>query len=152
MEDPWVWKLHSSRCYNIKSLYINLITMEDNSNSINNQILCLKAGLLKINSFVWQLVFNLVPTKENLVRRHILDQNTRHFSAGCGQLEDKDHLFVLWFLWPNLASGFRMARLLNDNPWEVIGSSCAFWWARWPFKMCTSGSLDVCGLGYLKRS
>ena len=83
VEDCWVWKLHLSRCYNVKS------------NSTDNQVLWLKTVMLKINSFVWNLLYKCVLTKENLVRRHILDHNTRHCSAWCGQLEGNDHLFVL---------------------------------------------------------
>lgn len=60
---------------------------------------------LKINIFVWRLLLNRVPTKDNLVRRQTLAQKDQYCSIGCGFVEDRDHLFVkrgfygrIWFL------------------------------------------------------
>jgi hypothetical protein len=64
--DQWVWKLHSSQCYTVDSAYNNLTKVEDNTYLDNNHVLWLKTVPLEINIFVWCLLLNRVPTKDNL--------------------------------------------------------------------------------------
>jgi hypothetical protein len=47
---------------------------------------------LKISLFVWRLLRNRLPTKDNLVRRHILIAEDSFCVGGCGSLETADHL------------------------------------------------------------
>jgi hypothetical protein len=65
--DRWVWKLHHSQRYTIKSVYNNLTTVDVNFNMGFNHMLWLKAVPLKINIFVWRLFLNQIPTKDNLL-------------------------------------------------------------------------------------
>jgi len=54
----------------------------------------LKAVQLKINIFACRLFLNCVPTKDNLVRRHIIALTDHNCSDGCELLKDMEHLFV----------------------------------------------------------
>lgn len=56
-------------------------------------VLWVKAVPLKVNIFVWHLFLNRIPTKDNLVRLHILANNDARCSFDCGYLEDRDHFF-----------------------------------------------------------
>jgi len=43
---------------------------------------------------VWRLLRNRLPTKDNLVRRHVLHHSTFTCISGCGELETAKHLFL----------------------------------------------------------
>jgi hypothetical protein len=60
---------------------------------------------LKVSVFVWRLLRNRLPTKDNLLRRHIIHANDLACVTGCGAFETSTHLFIvcdmactLWFL------------------------------------------------------
>jgi len=63
----WVWRLHSSQRYTVKSAYNNLTKAKVNFNHVS----WLKAIMLKINIFASRLFLNIIPTKDNLFRRQI---------------------------------------------------------------------------------
>lgn len=64
----------------------------------------------KISLFGWCLLQDRIPTKSNLVRRHILQVNDNFCVGGCGVVETTDHLFYcLWFIWESLVLSVSMA-------------------------------------------
>lgn len=91
---PFDLELHSSKRCMAKSAYNKLNSTENNVSSVKNQDFWLKAVLLKVNFFAWRLFLDRVPTKNNLVRRHIIALTNQICSAVYGFLEDRDHLFV----------------------------------------------------------
>lgn len=50
--DRWVWKLHVSQCYTVKSGYSYLTTTNNNLNEEFNIFLWLKVVPLKVNIFI----------------------------------------------------------------------------------------------------
>jgi len=59
----------------------------------------------KVSLFSWRLLQNRIPTRSNLVRRHVLQPNDNLCVGGCGVTETTDHLFLeceifgtMWFL------------------------------------------------------
>jgi len=89
-----VWKAHSSKRYTIKSAYQNLTSIAVEFNEGFNHVVRLKEIPFKFNIFVWRSMLNYLPTKYNLVKCYILANSHNYCSAGCGYMEDKDHLFV----------------------------------------------------------
>lgn len=69
---------------------------------------------LKVLLFAWRLFRNLLPTKDNLLRRSIIQANFVLCVGGCGMDESADHLFLrcnffgsVWYLirdWLRLSS------------------------------------------------
>jgi len=58
---------------------------------------------LKALMFVWQMLRNRLPTKENLCRRGIVFQDAQLCVGGCGQRQYVTHFFffglsVVWFV------------------------------------------------------
>jgi hypothetical protein len=116
MVDRWVWKLHTSQCYTVKSAYSFLTASDTNLNEGFDSFLWLKAVPLKVNLFVWRLFLNRLPTKDNLFRRGAIDAAQLSCAALCGDLEDRDHLFFrcgvygrIWLLiskWLGFESAF----------------------------------------------
>ncbi|GAU17053.1 hypothetical protein TSUD_105520 [Trifolium subterraneum] len=85
MLDRWVWKLHSSQRYSVKSAY-SFITATDIT---HNE---------RVNCF-------MLPTKDNLHKRGVIDTTQLSCATTCGKVEDNDHLFFqcdvydcLWLL------------------------------------------------------
>lgn len=93
VDDRWVWKLHSSHSYTVKSAYNYLTAVDIVPNEGFNHLLWLKVVPLKVNIFVWRLFLNRFAMKDNLCRRSVLVVSQVSCSALCGGLEDMDHLF-----------------------------------------------------------
>lgn len=73
--DQWVWHLHSSMCYYIRSAYNKLTEMDINDYQDAYNFVWLKEVPLKAFIFSWRLILNRVPTRDNLWKRHILVAN-----------------------------------------------------------------------------
>jgi len=91
--DWWVWKLHSSHRYTVKSAYNNLTVANVDFGEGFNHVLWIKVIPLKVNIFIWRMLLNRIPTKDNLLRRHILSSIDIFCSTANGCIEDRDHLF-----------------------------------------------------------
>jgi len=91
--DRWVWRLHSSQRYKIKSAYSNLTAAEVDFNVDDNHVLWIKAIPLKVNIFIWHVLLNRIATKDNLFMTNIFVASNVHCSTDCESLEDIDHLF-----------------------------------------------------------
>jgi len=70
-----------------------LTASDTNLNQGFDSFLWLKAVPLKVNLFVWRLVMNRHPTKDNLYKRDAIDASQLTCAALCDELEDIDHLF-----------------------------------------------------------
>jgi hypothetical protein len=70
-----------------------LTTQNVTYNADYDRFLWLKPVPLKVNIFVWRLFLNRLPTKLNLHRRGVLDEQQLSCATSCGKLEDLDHLF-----------------------------------------------------------
>ena len=71
--DRWVWKLHETQCYIVKSALFYLTAINTNLNEEFDSFLWLKAVPLKVNIFIWRLFLNRLSTKDNLLRRGVID-------------------------------------------------------------------------------
>jgi hypothetical protein len=58
---------------------------------------------LKVSVLAWRLLYNRLPTRDNLVRRHIIAYDAQLCVIGCGGVKTAHHLFmscpVLASLW-----------------------------------------------------
>jgi hypothetical protein len=70
VNDRWVWKLHSSHNYTVKSIYNYLTAIGIIPDEGFNHLLWLKVVLLKVKKFVWCLFLNRLATKDNLCMRY----------------------------------------------------------------------------------
>jgi len=48
----------------------------------------------KVSLFVWRLLRNRLPTKDNLMRRRVIHANDTACAYGCGDSESANHLFL----------------------------------------------------------
>ncbi|GAU40087.1 hypothetical protein TSUD_151310 [Trifolium subterraneum] len=90
----WVWKLHPSQSYSVRSAY-SYLTMSDGSPVEDvASFLWVKSVPLKVNIFIWRLFLNRLPTKDNLLRRGVIEVHQVLCATNCGKSENATHLFL----------------------------------------------------------
>ncbi|GAU32903.1 hypothetical protein TSUD_152630 [Trifolium subterraneum] len=90
----WVWNLHPSQSYSVRSAYSYLTASDGSSMEDFASFLWVKSVPLKVNIFIWRLFLNRLPTKDNLLRRGIIEVHQELCSTNCGKAEDAVHLFI----------------------------------------------------------
>jgi len=90
--DRWRWSLDPINGYSIKGTYRFLTTADAPPEHGLSVDVWLKQVPLKVSLFAWRLFCNMLPTKYNLVRRHILHTGDNICVGGCGTQETADHL------------------------------------------------------------
>jgi len=111
IQDLWRWMLDPIHGYSARGTYRFLTsTAEPVMASVINNVWH-KLVPLKVSLFAWRLLQDRIPTKSNLVRRHILQANDNLCVGGCGIIATADHLLIgcdlfgnVWFLVCPLAS------------------------------------------------
>lgn len=99
------WLLEHINGYSVKGTYRFLTTVDAPPEHGQFDDVWHKQVPLKVSLFVWRLLPNRLPTKDNLVRLQILHHADNVCVTGCGSLETADHfLFTcdifgrVWFL------------------------------------------------------
>jgi hypothetical protein len=92
--DKRVWRLETSSVYTVRSAYkfFNANVPADPGVPIDS--LWHKDVPLKVVLFVWRLLRDRLPTKDNLYRRQVIDIDARSCVAGCGEVETSSHLLL----------------------------------------------------------
>jgi len=96
--------------YMVRSVY-DLLTAQDHLlNQQNLEVIWHKHVSLKVSIFAWRLLRDRLPTRQNLANRGIISMELRLCIAGCGQVEDLNHLFLSCpfseALWPLVRDWF----------------------------------------------
>jgi len=93
-DDRWLWTLETSKVFSVHSVYNFLTTQLPLVTSVLVSSLWHKDVPLKVGLLVWRLFRDRLPTKDNLFRRGVLDQNSLDCIAGCRSVESSAHLFL----------------------------------------------------------
>lgn len=95
MKDYWDWNLDHGKGYTVNGVYHMLSNVEQaNRNDISILLWTYKNVPLKVSMFVWRLLRNRIPMKDNLTRRGIKSSNSNLCLSDCGLEEHADHLFL----------------------------------------------------------
>jgi len=93
-EDKWLWTLENSNTFTVRSLY-NFLTIQPQVElPVDVSSIWYKEVPLKVVVFVWRLFRDRLPTKDNLLRRGVINQDSRTCVAGCDFVESSSHLFL----------------------------------------------------------
>ena len=90
--DRWRWILDPINGYSSKGTYTYLTTSGIPSAGGMSDDLWNKQVPLKVFVFVWRLLHNRIPTKDNLIHRRIIPIDDTACIGGCGSSETSDHL------------------------------------------------------------
>ncbi|GAU48354.1 hypothetical protein TSUD_267790 [Trifolium subterraneum] len=119
MLDRWVWKLHTSQRYSVKSAYSFITAIGSTHNERVDCFMWRKSVPLKVDIFVWRLFLNRLPTKDNLHKRGVIDTSQLSCATTCGKVEDNDHLFfqcdVYGCLWLLVSKWLRFESVFHGN-------------------------------------
>ncbi|GAU37503.1 hypothetical protein TSUD_275550 [Trifolium subterraneum] len=86
----WVWRPDPSGGYSVRGAY-DLLTFRGGQTVVaTTDLIWHKQVPLKVSVAAWGLLRNRLPTKDNLVRRHIISQGAHLCMAGCGQWRSRD--------------------------------------------------------------
>ncbi|MCH90956.1 kinesin-like protein [Trifolium medium] len=92
--DRWVWRIDPGGGYSVRGAY-DLLTYRDEQDVLaTTDLVWHKQVPLKVSVVVWRLLRNRLPTKDNLVRRHVITSDSHFSVTGCGGLENAHHLFL----------------------------------------------------------
>jgi len=81
---------------------------------------------LKVSILAWRLLRNRLPTKDNLVTRDIISQDSQMCMTGCGGLEMAHHLFISYpCVRPPLKLGYVLDGHLISRSRLSSGSYCS---------------------------
>ena len=122
--DLFIWALHSSGSFSVKSLYIALI---NNGVRVSQDIWRIKIPS-KIKIFLWYLKEGVILTKDNLAKRNWVGDTRCSF---CYSPENIQHLFLDYFyakfLWSVVHLLFRISppHSIEDifNRWSKLGGN-----------------------------
>jgi hypothetical protein len=94
VQDAWRWLLDPIQGYSVKGAYRFLTTSGEPVDRTLVDAVWQKHILSKVSLFVWRLLRNRLPTKDNLVRRQVVQTTDTTYITGCGGLETATHLFL----------------------------------------------------------
>jgi len=90
--DRWRWVMDPINGYCVKGVY-QYLTLSDTSLERGfSYVAWLKQVSLKVSIFVWRLLRNRLPTKDNLIRRRARHHDGIFCIGGCGCSETASHL------------------------------------------------------------
>jgi hypothetical protein len=92
--DQWHWQFDSGEGYTFRSVYQMLTGQEPHNFTAILDLIWHRDVPLKVSTFVWRLLRNKLPTKDNLVRRSIIPHGSQFCVSGCGNVETTQHLLL----------------------------------------------------------
>jgi len=92
--DMWLWNLEASHVFSVRSAYNSISVQHHSASSVAASYIWIKDILLKVGLFAWRLFRDRLPTKDNLLKRGVIPNDSRLCVAGCGFEENSSHLFL----------------------------------------------------------
>ncbi|XP_024636614.1 uncharacterized protein [Medicago truncatula] len=102
VHDAWRWILDPIQSYTVRGAYRFLTTSGDALDMTLVDDVWQKHIPLKVSLFVWRLLRNRIPTKDNLERRRVILPIDTACISGCGEVETAKHLFLYCVIFGSL--------------------------------------------------
>jgi hypothetical protein len=94
VSDTWRWMLDPVHGYSVREAYRFITSSGVQVDRSLVDDVWHKLIPSKVSLFVWRLLRNRIPTKDNLLRRRVLHSNETTCVSGCGNTETVSHLFL----------------------------------------------------------
>ena len=94
LPDRWRWHLDPVNGYSVKGTYIYLPSATEPTTRGLVKDVWIKNVPLKVSIFARRLFCNRLPSKDNLQRHYVLQNDDIHYVGGCGLEESANHLFL----------------------------------------------------------
>jgi len=89
--DRWRWVPDLINGYTVQGTYQYLTSSNSSMERGLSDMIWMKQVLLKVSVFVWRLLRNRLPTKDNLIRRRVLHLDDSACVGGCSCPKSADH-------------------------------------------------------------
>jgi len=86
--------METSRVFSVRSAYIMITTQQPTASLVVVSVIWNRDVPLKVGLFAWQLFRDRLSTKDNLLRRGVITNDSRLCVAGCASEENAAHLFL----------------------------------------------------------
>jgi hypothetical protein len=94
IHDYWRWLLDPTHGYSVGGAYSFLTSVEEPMVVGDYNDVWHKLVPAKVSIFAWRLLQNRISTRDNLIRRLVLQPQDNLCGGGCGNIETADHLFL----------------------------------------------------------
>jgi len=92
--DRWQWLPDIAGGYTVRGAYQILTTQVAPLRDETRDLVWHKQVPLKVSILAWRLLRDRLPTKQNLLRRGIIQSADTHYVAGCGNNESLLYMFI----------------------------------------------------------
>ncbi|WJX36765.1 hypothetical protein P8452_24608 [Trifolium repens] len=92
--DKWLWRHDPGDGYTVRGAYSLLTRTEVPDEAPTTTLIWHKQVLVKASMLALRLLRNRLPTRDNLVRHHIITPDFHFCVTGCGGVETVHHLFL----------------------------------------------------------
>ncbi|KAK2405812.1 hypothetical protein QL285_041620 [Trifolium repens] len=133
--DDWRWSINPEEGFSVKSAYDLLVGFGDSPNVGSYEMKIFSkiwesSAPSKLVVFSWQLFHNRLPTKDNLLRRGVLDQDVSGNCVWCDSSpESAKHLFAhCWFVhrvWYEIFNWLGVLMVMPHNLMTLFDCFCA---------------------------
>ena len=119
--DSWRWLLDPAHGYTVREAY-RFLTNDGNfvDRSLVDDVWH-KNILSKVSLFVWRLLWNRLPTRDNLVQRRVLGLADSACVSGCGEQGTTSHLFcgclIFSSLWDHILHWLGLSMVFPGDSW-----------------------------------
>ncbi|GLT98390.1 hypothetical protein SLE2022_158970 [Rubroshorea leprosula] len=119
-EDNWNWLWEKDGKYSVKSAYKKLMHFSDQEETKVMKKCWNPLVPKKVSAFMWQSLHKIIPTKDNLIARGILKEESQALCNMCGScIESVDHLLLngihAWKLWTKCLRWWGLNYVIDCN-------------------------------------
>ncbi|GLT48447.1 hypothetical protein SLA2020_220710 [Shorea laevis] len=150
-EDYCVWKHNPKGKYTVASAYNFINQTQDNGFDTHYRLIWDNNLPMKISAFAWKALQNKIPTKENLQKRGMIEENIETKCIFCGeQTESSTHILfscpITWKLWCLCYDWWGIRTAAQEDGWNHLkqhqglinkGRTRKIWSTIWFFTVWT---------------
>ncbi|GKU93781.1 hypothetical protein SLEP1_g7347 [Rubroshorea leprosula] len=124
-DDCYEWKHDPIGKYSVRSAYNLLNQKQDGSPDHKYKLIWDSKILLKISAFAWRALQNRIPTKENLLKRGMIEETTGTKCTLCGEkIETASHILfsclVSWKVWCLCYDWWGIKTATQEDGWNHL--------------------------------
>jgi hypothetical protein len=92
--DQWLWRHDPGGGYIVQGAYTLLTCTQVPTEVATTTLIWHKQVPVNVSVLAWRLLRNMLPTRDNLVRHHILAPSAHFCVTRCGGVETAQHVFL----------------------------------------------------------
>ncbi|GLT95879.1 hypothetical protein SLE2022_135360 [Rubroshorea leprosula] len=128
-QDEWSWKMGKTGHYTVKTTYEILSNREEDV-VVNHKKMWKSSIPSKVSVFSWQLLQDKLPTKDNLVKRGVLNVNQDNSCCWCATAPEKVDHFLLncdfaYNIWMRVCRWWGLTTVLSNTYLSMFHQH---WW------------------------